>query len=371
MCGIAGYHGLQADHALLERMNDCQQHRGPDGEGIVTAARAAWPTGGCRSSTSRTASSRWTPPTGATRSPTTARSTTTSTCARSSWRSAAASRTDSDTEVVLQAFARGARDAFDRFNGMFGLAIWDREEQAADPGPRPLRHQAALRRRVAGAGRTSGEVCSSPARSSRSWPAACYDEAASTSASVYRYLRFRVHEDGTETFFDGIERLAPGRDARRPTRTASSGACFTRLKEELLELAHEQRPYDDAAAAEYKRAARRVGRGCGCSRRCRWAPACPAASTPRHRGHHRPAAQRGRRRRPEARRRTPEHLLGGVPRLDQRRGALRRRRRSTSARARRGRTRSSRPDGLWPTSSTSSAPRRSRSSPPARTRSTG
>ena len=29
MCGIAGYHGLHADHALLERMNDCQQHRGP------------------------------------------------------------------------------------------------------------------------------------------------------------------------------------------------------------------------------------------------------------------------------------------------------------------------------------------------------
>ena len=28
---------------------------------------------------------------------------------------------------------------------------------------------------------------------------------------------------------------------------------FTRLKEELLELAHEQRPYDDAAAAEYQR----------------------------------------------------------------------------------------------------------------------
>lgn len=28
--------------------------------------------------------------------------------------------------------------------------------------------------------------------------------------SVYRYLRFRAHEDGTETFFEGIERLAPG-----------------------------------------------------------------------------------------------------------------------------------------------------------------
>ena len=36
MCGIAGYHGLPADPALLERMNACQQHRGPDGDGILT-----------------------------------------------------------------------------------------------------------------------------------------------------------------------------------------------------------------------------------------------------------------------------------------------------------------------------------------------
>ena len=31
MCGIAGYHGLSANEALLETMNGCQQHRGPDG----------------------------------------------------------------------------------------------------------------------------------------------------------------------------------------------------------------------------------------------------------------------------------------------------------------------------------------------------
>ncbi len=36
MCGIAGYHGLTADEALLRRMNDCQIHRGPDGDGIFT-----------------------------------------------------------------------------------------------------------------------------------------------------------------------------------------------------------------------------------------------------------------------------------------------------------------------------------------------
>ena len=36
MCGIAGYFGFEADEALLQRMNACQQHRGPDGEGVLT-----------------------------------------------------------------------------------------------------------------------------------------------------------------------------------------------------------------------------------------------------------------------------------------------------------------------------------------------
>lgn len=35
----------------------------------------------------------------------------------------------SDTEVILKAFAYWGNDAFSRFNGMFGLAIWDRREK--------------------------------------------------------------------------------------------------------------------------------------------------------------------------------------------------------------------------------------------------
>lgn len=38
-------------------------------------------------------------------------------------------RTDGDTEVVLLAFAEWQRDAFARFNGMFAIAIWDRDER--------------------------------------------------------------------------------------------------------------------------------------------------------------------------------------------------------------------------------------------------
>ena len=35
MCGIAGYYGPH-DKQLLETMNSCQAHRGPDGEGYYT-----------------------------------------------------------------------------------------------------------------------------------------------------------------------------------------------------------------------------------------------------------------------------------------------------------------------------------------------
>ena len=129
MCGIAGYHGLHADQDLLERMNDCQQHRGPDGEGIVTS-------GPCGLAHRRlsiidvahgqqpmdTADGRYS----------IAYNGEVYNYLDLREELVALGRefaTDSDTEVVLQAFAQWGPDAFDRFNGMFGLAIWDREEK--------------------------------------------------------------------------------------------------------------------------------------------------------------------------------------------------------------------------------------------------
>jgi asparagine synthase (glutamine-hydrolysing) len=250
MCGIAGYHGLTADEGLLQRMNDCQRHRGPDGEGIhvdglgglahrrlsiIDVAHGQQPMA--------TADGRYTIAyngevynyldlraelEGLGRTFT----------------------TDSDTEVVLQAFAEWGPDAFDRFNGMFGLAIWDRDEQrltlARDHfGIKPV--YLAVVPHPAGEGQVllfASEI--RPILRSGLYERRVNDR------TVYRYLQFRVHEDGTETFFDGITRLAPGE-----MLTADVGGIerrmFTRLKEELLELAHEQRPYDEAAAAEYRR----------------------------------------------------------------------------------------------------------------------
>ncbi len=153
MCGIAGYHGLPVDTALLERMNACQVHRGPDGDGILTDG----PCGLAHRRLSIIDVAHGQQP-----------------METADGRHVIAYNgevynyldlraeleglgrtfaTDSDTEVVLQAFAEWGEDAFDRFNGMFGLAIWDRERPAADPGARPLRHQAPLHRAGAGAGR--------------------------------------------------------------------------------------------------------------------------------------------------------------------------------------------------------------------------
>ena len=250
MCGIAGYHGLPADPALLERMNAHQQHRGPDGDGICVDG----PCGLAHRRLSIIDIAHGQQP-----------------MDTADGRYAIAYNgevynyldlrgelealgrtftTDSDTEVVLQAFAQWGADAFDRFNGMFGLAIWDRHEQrltlARDHfGIKPL--YVAMVPNPSGEGEAllfSSEI--KPILAS-----GLYDKRVND-RSVYRYLRFRAHEDGTETFFEGIERLAPG-EMLEADANGIRRRMFTRLKEELLELASVQRPYDAAAAAEYKR----------------------------------------------------------------------------------------------------------------------
>ena len=250
MCGIAGYHGLHADTALLERMNACQQHRGPDGDGIVTD-------GPCGLAHRRlsiidvahgqqpmdTADGRYSIAyNGEVYNYLDLRAE-----LQALGRTFA---TDSDTEVVLQAFAQWGPDAFDRFNGMFGLAIWDRHEQRLTLARDHFGIKPVYVARVANPS-GDGEVLLFSSEIKPILASGLYDKKVND-RSVYRYLRFRAHEDGTETFFDGIERLAPG-EMLTVDADGIHRRMFTRLKEELLELASVQRPYDDAAAAEYKR----------------------------------------------------------------------------------------------------------------------
>ncbi|NNG39314.1 asparagine synthase (glutamine-hydrolyzing) [Flexivirga sp. ID2601S] len=243
MCGIVGYLGPGGNAAMLQRMNDSQAHRGPDGQGTFTDGELGL--GHRRLSIIDVAHGQ---------QPMTTKDGRFTIVYNGEVYNYLQLRaeleqlgheftTDSDTEVVLEAFAQWGVEAFDRFNGMWGLAVWDGKEQRLTLsrdhfGIKPLY--------VAQVGDTflfASEI--------KSILASGLYEKKPNDRTIYRYLRFRIHEDGRETFFDGIERLEPG-EALTVDASGVQRAPYTRLREELAELATEQRPYDDAAAADYK-----------------------------------------------------------------------------------------------------------------------
>lgn len=249
MCGIGGYFGSDErfTRGLLEGINACQEHRGPDSQGTFVGEGAGL------------AHRRL------------------SIIDRESGQQPMRSRdgryviayngevynyldlkseleadgvefsTDSDTEVVLEAFAKWGPDSFDRLNGMWGLAIWDEQEKRLTLsrdhfGIKPL-YIADLSADGTPALLFSSEI--------KGIVRTGLVERKANDATLYRYLKFRIHEDSTETFFAGITRLMPGEmlevDARGITRRE-----YTNLKEELRAAARVNRELDAAAIAEYR-----------------------------------------------------------------------------------------------------------------------
>ena len=52
--------------------------------------------------------------------------------------------TRSDTEVILNAYREWGAACVEHLRGMFSFAVWDERKRTLVPGPRPLRHQAAV-----------------------------------------------------------------------------------------------------------------------------------------------------------------------------------------------------------------------------------
>lgn len=250
MCGIAGYFGFEADEALLQRMNDCQQHRGPDGAGVLTddlvglahrrlsiidVAHGQQPM--------TTADGRYTLVYNG--------EVYNYLDLRADLQMAGRTfTTDSDTEVVLQAFAEWGNEAFDRFNGMFGLAIWDHEERVLTLARDHFGIKPLYVCRAAGAGAQGSDAWLFASEIKPILASGHYDKKPNE-RSIYRYLRYRIHEDGRDTFFAGIERLEPG-EMLTISADGIKRTHFTMLRQELAQLAKEQRPYDAAAAQEYQ-----------------------------------------------------------------------------------------------------------------------
>lgn len=246
MCGLAGYVGLDADlgRRMLQKMADTQAHRGPDGEGFFAAGNVGLAhrrlaiidkAGGEQPMYS--ADGRFV-------------------LAYNgevyNYRELREElialghtfHTASDTEVVLNGWIQWGKDAFDKFNGMFALGIADTSTGemilARDHfGIKPLYFSRTDTNAVLFASEirpllSTGLIQRRP-----------------DDVTVYRYLRFRVHDDTERTFFAGIGRLLPGQMATISPDGHMEISTYTTLFDEMRDLAKNPRPYDDQARKEF------------------------------------------------------------------------------------------------------------------------
>lgn len=248
MCGIVGSFGFGDETgAIIQAMNACQEHRGPDGDGIHLAGSVGL--GHRRLSIIDRAHGDQPMTTddgrhtiiynGEVYNYLPLREELEQQHGRSF-------STVSDTEVVLEAYAQWGSAAFDRSNGMFGLAIHDAQEDrlvlARDHfGIKPLYYWVdESTGRLLFASEIKSLIASGQVRPEPN------------DRVLYRYLRFRVQDDGEETFFRGIRRLMPGQQLEMDADGVRI-TPFTRLTEELRELARgESRPYSPEVVEEYR-----------------------------------------------------------------------------------------------------------------------
>ena len=131
MCGIAGYAG-GFQEGLISQMNDIQKHRGPDGHGVYEQREEGLALGHVRLAILDLTDSASQPMV--------------STCQRHVLtyngeiynfgelraeleEQGAKIKSTGDTEVILQGLAMHGSSFIERLNGMFALAVWDRQER--------------------------------------------------------------------------------------------------------------------------------------------------------------------------------------------------------------------------------------------------
>lgn len=114
--------------------------------------------------------------------------------------------TNSDTEVIAHAYEEWGVNSFDKFDGMFGIALFDKKKNKFylirdQFGIKPL-YYVILKDKAKQQVLYSSEI--KPILNSG------FVKNIPNDKIIYRYLKFRVHDDNKETFFKGIYKLMPG-----------------------------------------------------------------------------------------------------------------------------------------------------------------
>ncbi len=119
-------------------------------------------------------------------------------------------RTNADTEVIVHGYEEWGDRCFERFNGMFALALYSRKEKklilARDHfGIKPLYYSLIdlARNPVSSLGVIFASELTPIFNSG-------YIDKKPNDRIIYRYLRYRIHDDQKETFFENICKLMPG-----------------------------------------------------------------------------------------------------------------------------------------------------------------
>ncbi|MFA5136687.1 MAG: asparagine synthase (glutamine-hydrolyzing) [Patescibacteria group bacterium] len=140
-------------------------------------------------------------------------------------------KTKSDTEVIVHGYEEWGDRCFEYLNGMFGLALYDKTKEtlilARDHfGIKPLYYTVM----------PNDENPKAKLVFSSEIKPIIYSGLIKNKPNdriIYRYLRYRIHDDGEDTFFEGVKRLLPGQ-----MMTLRHGnikiKSYTNLKNELL-----------------------------------------------------------------------------------------------------------------------------------------
>ncbi len=212
----------------------------------------------------------------------------------------------SDTEVILRGYEEWGQDVVTHLTGMFAFALWDSTHQelflARDRlGIKPLYYVAARRAGWSSRRRSRRSCRTRPSRAAR------------TSRVLQRFLLFRVHDATEDTFFDGIKRLLP---AHTMTVGPEGIRGIRRYWNPEVNLEFSGSRSDDEYAAEFAALFDRVVARHLLSDAPVGVPLSGGLELQRCGVHHGPPHGAGHR---PAHRRDAAHVLGAVPRADDRR----------------------------------------------------
>ncbi|KKQ24031.1 MAG: Asparagine synthase (Glutamine-hydrolyzing) [Candidatus Roizmanbacteria bacterium GW2011_GWC2_37_13] len=154
-------------------------------------------------------------------------------------------KTKSDTEVIVHGYEQWQEKCFDRLNGMFAIALYDKKKKKLllvrdHFGIKPLYYSIAKSeiRNPKSETNSKSEISNTKLIFSSEIKPIFYSGLVKKQPNdriIYRYLKYRIHDDGKETFFKDIYRLLPGelleiRNSKFEIRK------YTSLKEELISL---------------------------------------------------------------------------------------------------------------------------------------